>query len=79
MALSLGKRSITRNQWIALSIIAFWNIIAGVLALVKLSYLGLYVVTEDASKYSLEANISFLPRTDNLPAWRRVILVQIGL
>jgi hypothetical protein len=79
MALSLGKRSITRNQWIALSIIAFWNIIAGVLALVKLSYLGLYVVTEDASKYSLEANISFLPMTDNLPAWRRVILVQIGL
>jgi hypothetical protein len=51
MALGLGKRSITRNQWIALSIIAFWNIIAGVLALVKLSYLGLYVVMEDASRY----------------------------
>lgn len=49
MALSLGKNSITRKQWIALSIIAFWNIGAGVLALVKLSYLGLYVVTEDAS------------------------------
>ena len=50
-ALSLGKRNITRKQWIALSIIAFWNIVAGVLALVKLSYLGLYVVTEDASEY----------------------------
>jgi hypothetical protein len=50
MALSLGKSSITRNQWIALSVIAFWNVVAGVLALVKLSYLGLYVVTEDASK-----------------------------
>lgn len=50
MALSLGKRSITRNQWVALTVIAFWNVVAGVLALVKLSYLGLYVVTEDASR-----------------------------
>lgn len=50
MALSLGKRRITRSQWIALSTIAFWNVVAGVLALVKLSYLDLYVVTEDASK-----------------------------
>lgn len=79
MALSLGKRSITRNQWFALSIIAFWNIVAGVLALVKLSYLGLYVVTEDASKYSLEVIRSCLFMSNHFSAWRRVILVQIGL
>lgn len=51
MALSLGRNNITRNQWIALSAIAFWNVIAGVLALVKLSFLHLYVVNEDASEY----------------------------
>jgi hypothetical protein len=51
MALSLGRSSITRGQWIALSVIAFWNVVAGVLALVKLSYLGLYVATEDASEW----------------------------
>jgi hypothetical protein len=50
MALSLGRKNITRAQWIALSAIAFWNVVAGVLALVKLSYLRLYVDTEDASK-----------------------------
>jgi hypothetical protein len=50
MALSLGKENITRSQWIALSAIAFWNVVAGVLALVKLSYLSLYLVNEDASK-----------------------------
>ena len=50
MAISLGKSRITRTQWIALSTIAFWNIIAGLLALVKLSYLHQYVVTEDASE-----------------------------
>lgn len=53
MALNLGKRSITRSQWIALSTIAFWNVVAGVLALVKLSYLGLYVVAEDASEFQV--------------------------
>lgn len=52
MALSLGRNNITRSQWIALSAIAFWNVIAGVLALVKLSYLRLYVVNEDASEYN---------------------------
>lgn len=50
MALSLGRHSITKTQWIALLVIAFWNVVAGVLALVKLSYLGLYVDTVDASK-----------------------------
>lgn len=50
MALNLGRSTVTRSQWIALSTIAFWNVIAGVLALAKLSYLRLYVVTEDASK-----------------------------
>lgn len=50
MALNLGRSSITKSQWAALSTIAFWNVIAGVLALVKLSYLGLFVVTDDASR-----------------------------
>lgn len=52
MALSLGKSSVTKTKWTALSAIAFWNVVAGILALVKLSYLHLYVVTVDASKYS---------------------------
>ena len=58
MALSLGKRNITRAQWIALSAIAFWNVVAGVLALVKLSYLSLYLVTEDASESSFPTPLS---------------------
>lgn len=80
MALSLGRKSITRTQWIALSTIAFWNVIAGVLAIVKLSYLHLYVVTEDASKqcHSKAGHYRTLS-TNSLAAWNRVILVEIGL
>jgi hypothetical protein len=51
MAMGLAKRSITRTQWVQLSAIAFWNITAGVLALVKLSYLGLYLDRVDPSEW----------------------------
>jgi hypothetical protein len=51
MALSLGRRNVTRTQWIALSLIAFWNVVAGILALAKLSYLSRYLDTSDPSKY----------------------------
>lgn len=65
MALSLGRTRVTRAKWIALSAIAFWNVVAGVLALVKLSYLHLYVVTEDASKSSPNGNLLEGISTDN--------------
>jgi hypothetical protein len=57
MALSLGKKNITRAQWIALSAIAFWNVVAGVLALAKLSLLDLYLVNEDASEYHSQRSL----------------------
>jgi hypothetical protein len=60
MALALGKRSITRKQWIGLSIIAFCNVVAGVLALVKLSYLHLYVATEDPSQFRFGQQLTLL-------------------
>jgi hypothetical protein len=57
MALSLGKKNITRAQWIVLSAIAFWNVVAGVLALAKLSLLDLYLVNEDASEYHSQRSL----------------------
>jgi hypothetical protein len=78
MALNLGKKNITRAQWIGLSAIAFWNIFASGLALAKLSLLRLYLVEEDASKYHFQIPCG-VPDADPLPAWRRVILVEIGL
>jgi hypothetical protein len=51
MALNLGRRNVTRTQWIALSLIAFWNVVASILALAKLSYLSRYLDTADPSKY----------------------------
>jgi hypothetical protein len=78
MTLSLGKRSVTRNQWIALSLIAFWNVVAGMLALVKLCYLSRYLDTADPSKYYFQGAPS-ITHTNSLTAWTRVILVEIGL
>jgi hypothetical protein len=51
MALSLGRRNVTRTQWIALSLIAFWNVVASILALAKLSYSSRYLNIADPSKY----------------------------
>jgi hypothetical protein len=78
MALSLGKKNITRAQWIGLSAIALWNVAAGLLSLAKLSLLRLYLVEEDASKYHFHIPCG-VPGADSSLAWRRVILVEIGL
>ena len=78
MALSLGKKNITRAQWIGLSAIALWNVAAGLLSLAKLSLLRLYLVEEDASKYHFHIPCG-VPDADSSLAWRRVILVEIGL
>jgi hypothetical protein len=78
MALSLGKKNITRAQWIGLSAIALWNVAAGLLSLAKLSLLRLYLVEEDASKYHFHIPCG-VPDDDSSLAWRRVILVEIGL
>ena len=58
MALSLGKNNVTRAQWIALSAIAFWNLCAASLALLKLNLLHLYLVNEDASKCHFQVSLT---------------------
>jgi hypothetical protein len=48
------------------------------LAVAKLSLLRLYLVEEDASKYHFQIPCG-VPDADSSLAWRRVILVEIGL
>ncbi|KAH9824598.1 G-protein-coupled receptor [Teratosphaeria destructans] len=49
LAYRLQRGKLERNKWTALCILAFWNVIAGVLALVKLGHLHLYVDEVDAT------------------------------
>lgn len=77
-ALGLQNGSIPKRQWAGLIVLAAWNVIAGVLALIKIGYLHQYVITEDASMLagSIIASVDWLTgRT----AYRRVPLVEVGL
>ncbi|KAF2771886.1 hypothetical protein EJ03DRAFT_325134 [Teratosphaeria nubilosa] len=49
LAFRLQRGKLERTKWTALCILAFWNVIAGVLALVKLGYLHLYLDEVDAT------------------------------
>jgi hypothetical protein len=49
-ALSLQKWDLSKGKWIMLAVLAFWNVVAGVLALVKLGFMHLYFETVDPSK-----------------------------
>lgn len=49
LALSLEGSKLCKTRWITLIMLAFWNILAGVLALVKLGYLYLYLDMTDPS------------------------------
>ena len=77
-ALGLQNGSIPKRQWAGLIVLAAWNVIAGVLALIKIGYLHQYVITEDASMLAgpIITSVDWLTgRT----AYRRVPLVEVGL
>lgn len=47
LALRVQEKNWSRGRWISLIVLAFWNIAAGMLALLKIAYLHLYVVNVD--------------------------------